>query len=52
VLEEGVAFIFGSWICTANGSGGFGSHLTNPRQSEASTPTSNRDNDELTDNIG
>ena len=26
---RGVTFIFGSWVCIANGSGGFDSHLTN-----------------------
>ena len=26
---QGATFIFGSWVCVANGSGGFDSHLTN-----------------------
>ena len=26
---QGAIFIFGSWVCVANGSGGFDSHLTN-----------------------
>ena len=26
---QGTTFIFGSWVCVANGSGGFDSHLTN-----------------------
>ena len=26
---QGVTFIFGSWVCVANGSGGFDNHLTN-----------------------
>jgi hypothetical protein len=26
---QGVTFVFGSWVCLANGSGGFDSHLTN-----------------------
>ena len=26
---QGATFIFGSWVCVANGSGGFNSHLTN-----------------------
>jgi hypothetical protein len=29
VLDEGTTFIFSSWICIANGSGGFNSHLAN-----------------------
>jgi len=38
VLEEGTTFIFGSWVCIANSSGGFDSHLSNPREPEA-TPS-------------
>ena len=26
-ISAGTTFIFGSWVCTANGSGGFSSHL-------------------------
>ena len=26
---QDATFIFGSWVCVANGSGGFDSHLTN-----------------------
>ena len=26
---QGATFVFGSWVCIANGSGGFNSHLTN-----------------------
>jgi hypothetical protein len=52
VLEEGAAFIFGSWVCIADGSGDFGSHLAKPREPEASTPTSSRDIDEHADNLG
>jgi hypothetical protein len=52
VLEEGAAFVFGFWVCIANGSGDFGSHLANHREMEASTPTSSRDIDELTGNLG
>jgi hypothetical protein len=51
-LEEGEAFIFGSWVSIANGSGDFGSHLVNPKESEASTPTSSRDIKEFADNLG
>ena len=28
-IPQGVTFIFDSWVCVANGSGGFDSHLTN-----------------------
>ena len=34
-LPQGGTFIFGSWVCVANGSGGFDSHLANPIQQEA-----------------
>ena len=27
---QGATLVFGSWVCIANGSGGFDSHLTNP----------------------
>jgi hypothetical protein len=39
MLDEGTTFIFGSWICIANGLGGLNSHLTDSRKPEASTPT-------------
>jgi hypothetical protein len=47
VLDEGTTFIYGSWICVANGLGGFNSHLVNPTKPEASTPTQSSDLDEL-----
>ena len=34
-LARGTTFVFGSWVCVANGSGGFDSHLSNPREPEA-----------------
>jgi len=34
---RGVTFIFGSWVCVANGSGGFDSHLTNSPTPKSST---------------
>jgi hypothetical protein len=37
VLDEGTTFIFGSWICVANGLGGFNGHLANFKKPEAST---------------
>jgi hypothetical protein len=39
MLDKGTTFIFASWICIANGSGGFNSHLVDSRKPEASTPT-------------
>jgi hypothetical protein len=39
MLDEGTTFIFGSWICVANGLGGYNSHLVDSREPEASTST-------------
>jgi hypothetical protein len=39
VLDEGTIFIFGSWICVANGLGGFISHLVDSRKPEAAAAT-------------
>jgi hypothetical protein len=35
-IDAGTTFIFGSWVCIADGSGDFSSHLINP--SSAKTP--------------
>jgi hypothetical protein len=50
VLDEGTMFIFGSWICVANGSGGFNSHLANSRKLEASAANECSHLDEFIDN--
>jgi hypothetical protein len=39
MLDEGTIFIFGSWICIANGLGGFNSHLVDSRNPETSVST-------------
>jgi hypothetical protein len=39
VLDEGTTFIFGSWICIANGLAGFNSHLVDSTKSETSAAT-------------
>ena len=40
---QGATFIFGSWVCVANGSGGFDSHLTNsPTLNISSSEDSNK----------
>jgi hypothetical protein len=39
VLDEGTTLAFGSWICIANGLGGFISHLVNSREPEAFAAT-------------
>jgi hypothetical protein len=51
VLDEGTTFIFGSWICVANGLAGFNTHLVNSRKPEASTSTRSSDLDEYIDNL-
>jgi len=33
-IDTGTTFVFGSWVCIANGSGGFSSHLINPASTE------------------
>jgi hypothetical protein len=52
VLDEGTMLTFGSWICIANGCGGFNSHLAEPRESKASAPTLCRDIDAITNGFG
>ena len=40
---QGATFVFGSWVCIANGSGGFDSHLTNlPTLKATSSESSNK----------
>jgi hypothetical protein len=51
VLDEGTTFIFSSWICVANGLGGFNVHLANSRKLEASTPTRGSDLDKFVDSL-
>jgi hypothetical protein len=35
VLAHGTTFVFGSWVCVGNGSGGLNGHLNNPTEPEA-----------------
>jgi hypothetical protein len=51
VLDDGITFVFSSWIRIANSSGGFNSHLVDSRKPEASTPTRHSDLDEFIDNL-
>jgi hypothetical protein len=51
VLDKGTTFIFGSWICIANGLGGYNSHLANSKEPKASSSTLNSDLDEFIDNL-
>ena len=36
-VPEGTTLVFGSWACTADGSGGFSSHLVTPNSPELKT---------------
>jgi hypothetical protein len=47
VLNEGTTFIFGSWVCIANGSGGFKSHSTNLMNPKAASPASPNESGEV-----
>jgi hypothetical protein len=47
VLDEGTTFIFSSWICIANSSGGFDGHLADSRKPEASAASRCSNLDEL-----
>jgi hypothetical protein len=51
VLDKGTTFIFGSWICIANGLGGFNSHLVDSRKPEASTSTQSSNLEEFVNNL-
>ena len=39
-LPQGATFVFGSWVCVANGLCGFDSHLTNPIMLKATSSKS------------
>ena len=52
VLDAGTTFVFGSWVCIANGLGGFNSHLANPMEPEASSPALRNNLDEFIENSG
>jgi hypothetical protein len=51
VLDEGKTFIFGSWICIANGLGGFISHLVDSRKPEAPAATRRCNLDSFIDDL-
>ena len=51
VLDRGTTFVFGSWVCVANGSGGFDSQLANPREPEA-PPARRSDANKCFDDLG
>ena len=47
MLNQGTTFVFGSWVCIANGSCRFNSHLADAREPEASASASRSNIDEL-----
>jgi hypothetical protein len=51
VLDEGTTFIFGSWICIANGLGAFNGHLADSRKPEAFAANQCSDLHEFNDNL-
>ena len=51
VLAKGTTIIFGSWILTANGSGGFDSRLIDPNALEASEVARRQEIDNFVDQL-
>jgi hypothetical protein len=51
MLDEGTTFIFSSWICVTNGSGGFNSHLADTSKLEAFVAARCSDLDKFIDNL-
>jgi hypothetical protein len=50
VLDVGTTFVFGSWVCIANGLGGSNTHQANPMEPKASSPASCSNLDEIVEN--
>ena len=48
-VPEGTTFIFGSWACTADGTGGFSSHLVTPNLPKSKTRSQLADSRESAD---
>jgi hypothetical protein len=51
VLNEGTTLIFGSWVCIADGAGGFCRHLIDNMKPEASIAAQRSNLDEFIDNL-
>jgi hypothetical protein len=51
VLDKSTTFVFSSWICVANGSGGFNIHLADTGKPEASAATLCSNLDEFIDTL-
>jgi hypothetical protein len=50
-LEEGLTFVFGSWVCVPNSAGDFRRHLVDTKKPEAFARTSRRDIDDLIEDL-
>ena len=48
-VPEGTTFVFGSWACTADGTGGFSSHLAMPNSPKSKTRSQLADIHEFAD---
>lgn len=51
VLEEGMTFNFGSWVCIANDAGNFRWHLIDNKKMEGPTMLPHNNLDEFIDNL-
>jgi len=51
-FEECATFIFASWVCVADGAGGFCRHFTPTTEKKASAPTTRCIIDELIEDFG
>jgi hypothetical protein len=51
VLDEGTTFIFGSWVCVADGAGSFRWQLIDDMKMEASTASQRSSFDEFIDDL-
>jgi hypothetical protein len=51
MLDESTTFIFGSWICVANGLGGFNGYLADSRKPEAFAASRCSDLNEFVNNL-
>jgi hypothetical protein len=51
MLQEGTTFVFGSWVCVADGADNFRRHLIDSMKLGAPAATQHSDPDEFIDNL-
>jgi hypothetical protein len=51
VLDKGTTFVFGSWVCIADGTGSFRQHLVDDMKPKASAASQRSGLDEFIDNL-